>query len=211
MAEPLLVIGDKNSSSWSLRAWLAMRKTGVPFDEELIPLDTVEFEERIHDYSPTRCVPALHDGGCVIWDSLAICEYANEAFANGALWPDERQARALARALSAEMHSGFAALREQMPMNWKAPRHAVPSTPALERDIHRVRAIWSECLARGPRGPWLFGRFSIADAMYSPVVLRFHTYEVAVAESEAAYMSTMLGDADVTDWLRAAKREPARN
>lgn len=210
MARPLLVIGDKNFSSWSLRAWLAMRKSGVLFDEELIPLDTEEFEERIHRYSPTRRVPALHDDGLVIWDSLAICAYANEAYGNGALWPEEPGARAVARAVSAEMHSGFDALRDQMSMNWKATRQRVPSTPALERDIERVRTIWSESLAREPRGPWLFGQFSIADAMYAPVVLRFHTYQVAVGEPEAAYMRTMLDDADVSEWLHAAQQEPDR-
>lgn len=210
MARPLLVIGDKNFSSWSLRAWLAMRKSGVPFDEELIPLDTEEFEKRIHRYSPSRRVPALHDDGLVVWDSLAICEYANEAYANGALWPKEPGARAVARAVSAEMHSGFDALRDQMSMNWKATPLRIPSTPALERDIQRVRALWSESLACEPRGPWLFGHFSIADAMYAPVVLRFHTYQVAVGELEAAYMRTMLDDADVSEWLRAADQEPDR-
>lgn len=211
MSRVMLVIGDKNSSSWSLRAWLAMRKTGVPFDEELIPLDTEEFEERIGRYSPTRRVPVLHHDGRVVWDSLAICEYANEAFADGALWPAERGARADARAVSAEMHSGFDTLRDQMPMNWKASPRNVPSTPALERDIHRIRAIWSECRSRELRGPWLFGEFSIADAMYAPVVLRFHTYEVALGEPEASYMRTVLDDADVKDWLRAAEREPDRD
>jgi glutathione S-transferase len=211
MARPLLVIGDKNFSSWSLRAWLAMCKSGVSFDEELIPLDTEEFEERIQRYSPTRRVPVLHDHGQVLWDSLAICEYVNEAYADGALWPKDPRARAVARAISAEMHAGFEALRDQMSMNWKAPPHQVPSTAALEGDIQRVRTIWSESLARGHTGPWLFGQFSIADAMYAPVVLRFHTYEVPVGAPEAAYMGAVLGDEHVSQWLRAAEREPARD
>jgi glutathione S-transferase len=144
-----------------------------------------------------------------VWDSLAIAEYANETFAGGALWPEVAAARAQARAASAEMHSGFPALRGQMPMNCRATGRVVPMTPELAQDIDRVRTLWRECRERfAGAGPWLFGRFSIADAMYAPVASRFRTYGVTLDDPEAAYLVHLLADADVRHWFAAAAEEP---
>jgi glutathione S-transferase len=189
-----LVIGNKNYSSWSLRPWLLLRQFGVAFEEIKLPLDEPEFYARIGDYSPAGRVPVLIDSdlmdheridagvandGLHVWDSLAICEYANEYLLDNRGWPVDRSARARARTVSAEIHSGFSALRNALPMN---ARKRVPM-PALGedaiRDIERVKAIWHEGRERhAGQGDFLFGPFSIADAMYAPVVLRFVSYAI---------------------------------
>jgi glutathione S-transferase len=208
MNTPLLVIGNYNYSSWSLRAWLALRKSGARFDVVRLPLDTPEFAAAIGRYSPTGRVPVLHHQGRVVWDSLAIAEYANEQFAGGALLPADSGQRARARSLMAEMHSGFAALRQTMPMNCRA-RRTVPASPAVSEDVARVDALWTECRhAAGTTGPWLFGRFSLADAFYAPVASRFHTYGVPLSAAAAEYRDTVLGDPDMAEWLRAGREEP---
>jgi len=205
----MLVIGNKNYSSWSLRAWLALKKSGVEFEERKLALDTPGFQEEIADLSPTRRVPALwHDGVC-IWDSLAIAETVNERFADHSLWPAEPGQRALARAVSAEMHSGFNALRQCMPMNCRARNRELDFEPALEAEIERVFSIWAQCRqARSESGDWLFGRFSIADAMYVPVALRFHAYSVKLPEVASNYMDAVLQDPDVSDWMQTGAAEP---
>jgi len=205
---PILIIGNKNYSSWSLRAWLAARKAGLSFDEKRIPLDTPEFEATIDTYSPSRRVPVLQDGPLVIWDSLAIAEYLNEAYADHLLWPADPQVRAIARAVTAEMHSGFATLRSTMPMNIRAGDRTVPSTPALERDITRVKQLWQQCREQyGNDGPWLFGSVSIADAFYTPVVFRFVTYSVPLEPVIQQYAETVQADEDVRAWVTAANAE----
>ena len=206
--EPVLVIGNKNYSSWSLRAWLALRKASVHFEERRLPLDTKEFEEEIGHYSPSRRVPVLMDDTRVVWDSLAICEYVSENMDEGHLWPRNFAERAYARSISAEMHSGFAALREQMPMNIRATGRSVPMTPELEVDIRRIDDIWVECRQRhADQGPWLFGYFTIADAMYAPVALRFSTYGIELTEMAQAYLNHVLEDADVRRWTADAAEE----
>ena len=140
-----LVVGNMNYSSWSLRAWLAMAKSGVAFETVLLPLDTDEFYQRIPEYSPTGCVPVLWHGEQCVWDSLAIAEYVNEHFAGGSLWPEDSASRALGRCMAAEMHSGFMALRNAMPMNIRA-RRSVPISDAIERDIARISALWTQAL-----------------------------------------------------------------
>jgi glutathione S-transferase len=208
MNTALIVIGNRNYSSWSLRGWLALKKSGAVFTVKRLAIDTPEFHREIGRYSPTRRVPALHHDGLVVWDSLAIAEYANETFAGGALWPADAAARAQARAASAEMHAGFPALRAQMPMNCRATGRSVPATAELRVDIERVRTIWHACRERfAAAGPWLFGRFSIADAMYAPVASRFRTYGVVLDGIEAAYATQLLGDADVRSWFAAAAVE----
>ncbi len=203
-----LVIGNKNYSSWSLRAWLALRKAGALFEEVRIPLDTPQFEAQVGRYSPTGTVPVLHDQGLVVWDSLAICEYANERFAAGRLWPAGREARAQARAACAEMHAGFEPLREALPMNCRATGRKVEIDAAVTRDVARIQALWSECRAQhGAAGPWLFGAFSIADCYFAPVVFRFRGYGVPVAGAVEAYCKAVLADPDVKDWQRAAEEE----
>lgn len=208
MTQPLLVIGNKNYSSWSLRAWLTARKSVIAFEEKRIPLDTPEFEAEIGHYSPTRRVPVLRDGSLVIWDSLAIAEYLNDTYANHTLWPADPKVRAIARAVTAEMHSGFATLRSTMPMNIRARDRQVPVSPALEQDITRITTLWQQCREQyGSAGPWLFGSFSIADAFYAPVVFRFLTYGVSLEPIAQQYTETLQADNDIQNWVAAAEAE----
>ncbi|HEU4665357.1 MAG TPA: glutathione S-transferase family protein [Dokdonella sp.] len=207
-AKPLLVIGNKNYSSWSLRPWLLLRERGVAFDEHRLPLDTPEFAREIGAWSPSRTVPALRHGDLVVWDSLAICEYANEAFLDGAGWPRDAVARAVARAVSAEMHSGFRALRTRMPMNARRRVRGFAYGDDVRADIERVFAIWRDCRARfGAGGPFLFGAFSIADAMYAPVVLRFVTYDVAIERELQPWVDALLALPAMQEWLRDSAAE----
>jgi len=206
--KPTLVIGNKNYSSWSLRPWLLMRHHGVAFDEVRLPLDTPEFASDIARWSPSGRVPVLHRGDLVVWDSLAICEYVNETFLDGRGWPADLETRAVARAVSAEMHSGFKALRDSLPLNCRRHAAAKSIPPEARGDIDRITRIWRECRARFPaQGPYLFGRFSIADAMYAPVVLRFRSYVVPLGDVERKYSETMLALPALGEWLAAAEAE----
>ena len=195
----LLVIGNKNYSSWSLRPWLAMKVLGLAFDEVRIPLYREGSKEQILRYSPAGKVPVLHDEGTVVWDSLAILEYLAER--EPRLWPRAAAERARARAISAEMHAGFAKLREHMSMNIRKRYPGKGRTPEVLAEIGRISAIWGEA-----KGPFLFGEFSAADAMYAPVVLRFRTY--AVEGPNRRYMDTMLALPAMREWIEAAEREP---
>jgi len=208
MSELTLVIGNRNYSSWSLRPWILLRHLGLPFREIRLALDTPEFEAGVARYSPTRRVPVLLDGAVTVWESTAILEYASE-LAGGAGWPAERAARAAARAVSAEMHAGFAALRSAYPMNIRARGRRVASTPALEAAVARIDALWSGCRERfGDRGPWLFGDYSAADAMYLPVAFRFQTYAPAGLGTHAReYLATAVSDPLVQSWVQAAEAE----
>ena len=206
---PILVIGNKNYSSWSLRPWLLLRHHGVDFEEVRLPLDTPEFARGIAAWSATRTVPAMRHGDLAIWDSLAICEYANEAFLDGAGWPRELDVRALARAACAEMHSGFVALRTRMPMNCRRRMQGLALSAEVRRDIERVLAVWRNCRTRhGAAGPFLFGTFSIVDAMYAPVALRFRTYGIEVDDNARTWMAALLGIPAMQEWLQAAAAEP---
>jgi glutathione S-transferase len=212
MTEIQLVLGNKNYSSWSLRAWLCLRKCAVNFEEVLLPLDTPEFKERISNLSPTGRVPVLWHEGRPIWDSLAICEYANEAFAGGSLWPDNLASRGLGRSMVAEMHSSFMHLRNEMPMNCRANNRHVPMNDDLQADINRVCTLWTAALtAHHKLGPWLLGEFSIADAMFAPVVMRFRNYDVSygveVPEQVQDYCDHLLADADMQAWVGEALKE----
>ena len=181
MAPLTLVIGNKNYSSWSLRPWLFMKHVGLEFQEILIPLDTLETHEQIDHYTPSGRVPVLQQGTLCVWDSLAICEYLAELSGKG--WPQAREARARNR------------------------RTAI--TAALEADIERVDEIWNDCRGRfGGGGPWLFGDYSVADAMYAPVVLRFNTYGARISQTARWYIASVLEDAPLQEWLQAAKQEP---
>ena len=204
-----LVLGNKNYSSWSMRPWLALRAAGISFDELVIPLDRPETAEQIARYSPSGRVPALLDADLTVWDSLAIIEYAAERFPQARLWPAAREARAIARSASAEMHSGFQALRAHLPMNLKRKPAARALTPEVERDVARIVAIWRDCRTQfGAGGPFLFGAFSAADAMFAPVVTRFDTYAVPVDGETRAYMDAILGHPAFQEWRRAALAEP---
>jgi glutathione S-transferase len=207
MAALTLVVGSRNYSSWSLRPWLLMRHLGLPFEERQFHLDTPEFDAEIAKISPTRRVPVLVHGDLVVWESLAICEYASE-LAGGRGWPGDPRLRAIARAAASEMHSGFGALRAACPMNARATGRQVPMTPPLARDLARIDALWSGCRRdHGGLGSWLFGEFSVADAMYAPVALRLRTYGLPLSSLATRYLETMLGDARLREWIDAARRE----
>ena len=205
-----LVIGNKNYSSWSLRPWLLLRHAGVAFEEVRLPLDTPEFHARIGDWSPTGRVPVLHDNGQVVWDSLAICEYANERWLRGSGWPQGPGERAVARALAAEMHSGFPALRAQLPMNCRREPREPHWDEAAQRDIDRVVSLWDELRAQAGGGDFLFGRFGIADAMYAPVCVRLRGYGVPLAGAAADYVEAMYALPAMSEWLMAGRGESER-
>jgi glutathione S-transferase len=205
---PLLIIGNKNYSSWSLRPWLLLRHHGIAFDEHRLLLDTPEFAREIGDWSPNRSVPALRHGGLTVWDSIAICEYVNETFLDGAGWPRDAAARAVARSVAAEMHSGFRALRTRMPMNARRRVADFAYGDDVRAEIARVLAIWHDCRVRfGAGGPFLFGGFSIADAMYAPVVLRFLTYGVAIEPALRPWVDALLALPAMQEWLRDGAAE----
>lgn len=202
-----LLIGNRNYSSWSLRAWIMLRHCGLAFDELQVPLDLPETAARIRAFNPAGLVPALRHDRLLVWESLAICEYACELSRRGL--PLDPAARALARSVSAEMHAGFRALRTLWPMNIRATGRRVAATPALAADLARIEALWQECRARfAGGGPWLFGEYSLADAMYAPVVLRLRTYGAEVSPLARSYMATVLADPLLADWLGAAAAEP---
>jgi glutathione S-transferase len=207
MTERTLVIGNRNYSSWSLRAYLLLRHVGLEAEVLRLPLDTPEFRARIGAYSPTARLPVLIDGDLTVFDSLAICEYAVELTGRG--WPKDRAARAAARAVSAEMHAGFPALRSAMPMNLKARGRRIAPTPELEADIRRIDVSFAACRARfGGSGPWLFGDYSVADAMYAPVACRFGSYgEQGLGAVARAYVATSLADPELVPWRDAALAE----
>src|SRR5690606_397621 len=202
-----LIIGNKNYSSWSLRAWLALRATGIPFSEQKLGLFTPEFAERLGGITPAGLVPVLLDGDFAVWDSLAICEYAAERHPEAGLWPADPHARARARPLAAQMHSGFGQLRQLLPMNVEAKLSGV-DYPAAQGDISRVQAIWHDTRAEfGQGGPFLFGKFSAADAFYAPVVSRFTTYGVPAAGAVREYMDAVLALPAMQEWTRDACAE----
>lgn len=202
-----LVIGNKNYSSWSLRAWLGLRQLQVSFDEVNVSLNAEGLHDRLGQFSPTKRVPVLIDGDLTVWDSLAICEYVSDRYANGAGWPRDIALRAHARAIACEMHSGFSGVRSQMPMNCRATRK-VDLTASTQQEVERIDTMWSSLRrTHAGQGPWLFGDFSIADCMYAPVVFRFKTYRVSVSSESKAYMDTMLTNPHIQDWLEVALKE----
>lgn len=207
-----LVIGNKNYSSWSLRPWLMMTYYQLPFLEIKLPLDTPEFYERIVNYSPTGRVPVLRDEGETVWDSLAICEIINERYLDGRAWPKDLQARAAARCAAAEMHSGFAALRAQLPMVCHREPGDFHWNDAADKDIARIQAIWLDLRTRfGDTGKFLCGEFGIVDAMFAPVCIRFTTYGVAMDENAGTYVNAIYQLPAMQLWLAEAKAEPPKS
>ena len=210
-APPLLVIGNKNYSSWSLRPWLLLRQANVPFEERRLVLGSDAFQAEVGQLSPSRRVPALHDGDLVVWDSLAICEYANERWLDGTGWPTDLAARARARSAAAEMHSGFAALRAQLPMNCQRRPDAYRWDAAAQADIDRIQQLWRDLRAlHGDGGPFLCGAFGIVDAMYAPVAVRFLGYGVALDEVTQAYVDALAALPAWREWWDAAQAETER-
>ena len=210
MPDYQLIIGNRNYSSWSLRAGLVMAASGADYDETVIPLDRRETRAEILAHSPARTVPVLKCGELTVWDSLAIAEYLAETFPEARLWPVDAEARTIARAVTAEMHAGFRPMRMHMPMDM-SHRHSSPS-PMLDgvaEDIVRVIAIWEDCRSRfGGGGDFLFGRFTIADAFYAPVASRFRTYGVPLRGAAAAYVETIFAYPAMAAWAEAAAAEP---
>lgn len=204
-----LVIGNKNYSSWSMRPWMALKGTGIAFDEVVIPLYTgVADKQRILDVTRSGKVPALIDGAVTVWDSLAIIEYAAERFPDAKLWPQDVAARAHARSVSAEMHSSFMPLRNECGMNIHRPIRAKPLSEDAQANIARIQQIWTECRALyGAKGPYLFGAFSGADAMFAPVIHRFRTYAIDVTPPARDYMDTMLANSAFQEWTNGALAE----
>jgi glutathione S-transferase len=204
-----LVIGNKNYSSWSFRPWLAMKVAGIAFEETVISLEAQDFKSRITALSGAGRVPVLIDADVRVWESLAILEYLAEKFPAAGLWPQHAGARAHARAIASEMHAGFMPLRRQLPMNVARPVKVRALDDAAAADVARIDAIWSECRAKfGGGGAFLFGSFGAADAMYAPVVSRFHTYAVEVGAAARAYMDAVMALPAWSEWREAARREP---
>ncbi|HZS40678.1 MAG TPA: glutathione S-transferase family protein [Polyangia bacterium] len=210
MANYTLILGSKNYSSWSLRAWLCARHSGARFDEQVIALDTPETAQAIRAHSPSGRVPVLKDGDVTIWDSLAIAEYLAERHPEAKLWPADMHARAVARSVAAEMHSGFAALRSNMPMNVRRTAPRAGLLREVQADIARILDVWRDCRARfGAGGPFLFGGFTIADAMYAPVVSRLKSYVVPVEDAVCkAYLHAIWELPSMKEWRAAAASEP---
>lgn len=204
-----LVIGNKNYSSWSMRPWLALRANNIPFEEIFIPLYTGKADkDRILSFSRSGKVPSLIDGDITVWDSLSIIEYLAERFPEAGLWPEDRAARAHARSISAEMHSGFLPLRNECGMNLHRPVGAVTLSEDARANIARIEEIWTDCRTRyGKAGPFLFGAFTAADAMYAPVVHRFRTYAIKVAPLAQAYMETVMALPAFAEWTKAGLAE----
>ena len=212
MSNLVLVIGNKAYSSWSLRPWLLMKQAGIGFEEIRVSLYAEGAKQKLVQHSPTGKVPVLKDGDLTVWDSLAICEYLAERHPEKQLWPAQPAARAHARSISSEMHSGFANLRNQMPMNVRREFPGRARTPEVAAEVARIEAIWNECRNRhGADGPFLFGAFCIADAMYAPVASRFRTYGVALAGAGTQYVAAIHALPAMREWIAGAHAEAEVN
>ncbi|OGX27687.1 MAG: glutathione S-transferase [Omnitrophica WOR_2 bacterium RIFCSPHIGHO2_01_FULL_48_9] len=209
MEKLTLVIGNKNYSSWSMRPWVLLKHFKIPFDEIFIPLGKPESKQNILKHSPAGKVPILKHGKLVVWESLAIAEYAAEIFPEKNLWPEDKEARAVARAVSSEMHAGFMSLRKTCPMNVRANKPLAELTPEVKADVARLSALWEDCRKRfGQGGDFLFGTFSIADAMYAPVIWRIKTYALPISGAAQKYCAAMLDLPAMKEWQKAAVEEP---
>ena len=217
MSEFTLILGNKAYSSWSLRGWLLLKRSGATFEELVVPLDRPGFKAEILAHSPSGRVPALEAGALTVWDSLAIAEFLHERYPEAGLWPEDPAARAVARAVTAEMHAGFAELREHLPMDLKrapmAPGGYHTGDGALAADIARIAEIWTGCHTRfgavhPGNGRFLFGGFGAADAFYAPVATRLRSYGVALEGAAAAYRDALLAWPDLVAWTEAAQAEP---
>jgi glutathione S-transferase len=209
MSKPKLYIGNKNYSSWSIRAWLGMRTAGVDFQEVVIPLDQPGSTEEIRRHSPSGKLPALHDGGTIVWESLAILEYLAERHPQAKLWPEDPAVRAVARSVAAEMHAGFAHLRGALPMNIRRSYPNRQFSAEAQADINRILAIWRDARSRfGVGGEFLFGSFGAADCMFMPAVSRFFTYKIEMDDISAAYARAVWNRPIVQEIVAAARNEP---
>ena len=202
-----LIIGNKNYSSWSLRGWLALKAFDIPFEEIKLNLFSDEFYAELAKHSPVGKVPVLVDGDLSVWDSLAICEYINETYLDGKGWPEDKHNRAVARSIVADMHSGLFGIRNEMPMNCRAKRRVELSDNA-KKEVANLDNIWSGLLAKNAQsGPYLFGKFSLADVFFAPVIFRFSTYGITLSDTASAYHKTMLAHPEMQAWMEDAKAE----
>jgi glutathione S-transferase len=209
MAKLILVIGNKNYSSWSLRPWMALSLAGIHFEERLIRFGEPRFGREIRKISKAGTVPVLIDGEIVIGESLAILEYLAERYPERHLWPRQLRARAVARAVASEMHAGFRDIRSACPMNLRRPRKAIALTNTIKADVARIEAIWRDCRREfGKGGPFLFGKFCNADAMYAPVATRIDTYAIPVAKDTRAYVDAIMSTSAFKAWKAEGLKEP---
>jgi glutathione S-transferase len=205
-----LIIGNKNYSSWSLRPWLWMKHVGIAFEERRVALFVEDTDERLAPYFSNLKVPVLLDDDLIVWDSLSILEYLADRHPEKNGWPGDRRARATARSMGAEMHSSFIALRSELPMNCRKRLDSFPISPEVGKDVERILALWGYCRDRfGHDGPWLFGEFRIADAMFAPVALRFYGYKVPLDDVGDAYVQAVCAHPFVADWIESGKAEQA--
>jgi glutathione S-transferase len=206
---PTLVIGNKLYSSWSMRPWLLLKQLGIRFDEVLIPLDQPDTKQNILAHSPAGKVPILIEGDIAVWESIAIMDHVGETYEDAEVWPRDPHARAMARSVAAEMHAGFTGLRSACPMNLGKKFPERDRGPAVARDVARIIEIFREARGRfGSGGPFLFGEFSAADAMYAPVVTRLDTYSIPVDPVSRDYMKAILALPAFQEWRAAALQEP---
>ena len=207
-----LVIANKAYSSWSLRPWILMKMLDIPFTEDLIPLDTPEFRPRLDAYQAGSTVPVLVDGDVTVWESVAIMDYLAERFPEKAIWPKDQKARAFARTIAHEMHAGFRALRQACPMNVRKVHPAKERGEAVDKDVARITHLWNKALSTygkpSGQGPFLFGSFTAADAMFAPVVTRLATFSITVDAASQAYCTAVLGSSAFRQWHHDAMAEP---
>ncbi len=208
MSKLQLIMGNRNYSSWSLRPWLVMKHLGLDFEENVVPLFEGDFKEELLGHSPSGKVPVLKVDGEEIWDSLAICEYLNECYPDAGLWPQEEHTRAVARSCAYEMHSSFFSIRNDMPMNVRRKIDGFTPSSLCKQEIDRVAEIWTSCRQRfGQSGPFLCGKFGIIDAMFAPVVSRFHSYGIELEGIAADYMQAILTLSMMEEWTESARGE----
>lgn len=208
MPDLRLVIGNKNYSSWSLRPWIFLRHFNLPFSEKWVSLSVETTYQELEPFFSDYKVPVLQDEGLTLWDSLAILEYLSETYLDNRGWPADKNARAIARSVSAEMHSSFPDLRAELPMNCRKQFSERTLSKAAQHDISRVMTLWNYCRTEfGSGGEWLFGDFSIADAMYAPVALRFHGYQIELDNNAQTYVTSMLNHPGIKEWVEAGRQE----
>ena len=211
MAKPLMLVGNQNYSSWSLRPYMALAMAGIVFDKQMIRLLVPGFKAKLAKYNAAGKLPLLIHNGNTIWDTLAIIEYAAETWPDKNIWPKNKKARAMARSVSAEMHSGFFAIRNACPMNLRRPIKLPPGgiSAAVRADVDRLEALWAQCRKlHGKGGPFLFGKFSAADAMFTPVATRLHTFAIPVKSATRAYMDALFATKAFVQWKAEAALEP---
>jgi len=208
MTKLTLIIGNKNYSSWSLRPWIFMKHFNIEFQEKRVPLFTDSTNQELEPYFSDYKVPILMDDDFIIWDSLSILEYLSENYLDSKGWPDDVKARALARSISAEMHSSFTNVRSELPMNCRKTFHNIKLPPEATREVGRIKDLWRKCRTEyGYNGEWLFGQYSIADAMYAPVALRLAGYGIPLTGIEESYVKTVLAHPSIIQWIDAGKEE----